>query len=670
MKPHYLLLAALLLPSLGACSGRLDPQEADKAALTAAELYQEEFSARAPRLDGQRLQQAMDARIEALDPKAPQPTLLPDYLSSKSPTFVTSEGPDEDMDAVLALCEALPTHDVGLDAYPCQALNEQMKAFEQGEADYKGALAKSSLNQEHVDRLKQHLMTLEGEALRQEDGSIEDDTLVAVMFGQKSFETPLPHIDQELQGLERLVKTQAARLAELEELAHVIVLRFVWDQRGAHADDQWRRWEDHRTWLDELATREEARTKEPDEHLRWQPPEGWPQSAEVAQARVMQGFMARLGQEPTAAVIKAATPAGDQYGRLLAALARYRAIEAAGGFKPIDAPALTRLRGKKPSPALAALRARLVQEGYEAPVSDDAGQMDSGLREALKAFQRAHQVRDKGKLTKATMAALKITAAEKVTRLRLALRHVRRAMPRDEDHLYVNAPDFHGELWVKGERQHRFRVVVGDRKRKRRRGEGLVYVNATPEVAALIDRVVYNPYWNVPKRIFKREIMRGKEDLEEDERHTMLRNKGFQVMGAGTKYEWVRQPPGPGNALGQVKIIFPNPHEIYLHDTQSKSLFYRPVRAFSHGCVRIHKPLDLARLILERDGSFNERRVARLVRNYDNQAFFLKEKLPIFVDYITVRVADDGHVHFLTDIYGRDAERLDALTASADAGKR
>jgi murein L,D-transpeptidase YcbB/YkuD len=113
----------------------------------------------------------------------------------------------------------------------------------------------------------------------------------------------------------------------------------------------------------------------------------------------------------------------------------------------------------------------------------------------------------------------------------------------------------------------------------------------------------------------------------------------------------VRQLPGRRNPLGRVKILFPNPHEVYLHDTPARSLFRRPVRAYSHGCMRVHKPLRLAQVLLEQDGQFDAQRVRHWLRQDEPETVTLKQSVPIFVEYIPVRVDDSNRTWFMRDVY-------------------
>ncbi len=131
--------------------------------------------------------------------------------------------------------------------------------------------------------------------------------------------------------------------------------------------------------------------------------------------------------------------------------------------------------------------------------------------------------------------------------------------------------------------------------------------------------------------------------------------EGYEVMYPGKKWEYVRQLNGDKNSLGRVKIIFPNLHDVYLHDTPKKGLFKNPIRAYSHGCMRMHKPLDFAAWLLKNDDQYETSKIKRLLSKTQFEPIFLKKRVPVHVVYHTVRVDDEGRANFLSDIYKRDA---------------
>jgi L,D-transpeptidase YcbB len=203
-----------------------------------------------------------------------------------------------------------------------------------------------------------------------------------------------------------------------------------------------------------------------------------------------------------------------------------------------------------------------------------------------------------------------------------------RWLPLDMEHRYllVNAAGFEVALWEDGRRSARWRVITGKP------------ATPTPVFSALVTGVTINPWWDVPPSIVAESVGRLTRS-----RPAEARRRGF-VWGGGT---W-RQRPGPGNALGLMKLVMPNPYKVYLHDTPTKTLFEQPQRAFSHGCIRVDKALTLAERLLGRSVDAEVARGA-------TATLPLADPLPVYVAYFTADVTDAGAVEFHSDIYGRDA---------------
>ena len=186
--------------------------------------------------------------------------------------------------------------------------------------------------------------------------------------------------------------------------------------------------------------------------------------------------------------------------------------------------------------------------------------------------------------------------------------------------------------------------------------------------------VVFSPYWNIPRSILVNEILpKVKNDPGYLHRQNMeVYNSTGQVMAAD-QIHWaqysrnnfpysIRQKPGPGNALGKVKFLFPNEHNIYLHDTPAKNLFSEPIRAFSHGCIRVQSPAKLAHFLLkdESDAWDIEKVNAAMLRK-NEFTVRLANAVPVFIAYFTAWVDRDGNLHFRDDIYGHDEKLLQIL---------
>lgn len=202
-------------------------------------------------------------------------------------------------------------------------------------------------------------------------------------------------------------------------------------------------------------------------------------------------------------------------------------------------------------------------------------------------------------------------------------------------HVLVNVPAFTAALVDEGRVIARHRTVVGARR------------TPTPQLSATITGVTINPWWNVPQSIIRE--------------NGGSFGAGYQVTRSAGGGISVRQPPGPRNALGRLKIEMPNPHAIYLHDTPSQSLFGRPVRAFSHGCIRTQNVRDFAALLLAPTGEWSRSDIDRVVGTGRNTTTRLAAPIPVYIAYFTAVTTGDGNIISYGDIYGRDAPVRQAL---------
>jgi murein L,D-transpeptidase YcbB/YkuD len=195
-----------------------------------------------------------------------------------------------------------------------------------------------------------------------------------------------------------------------------------------------------------------------------------------------------------------------------------------------------------------------------------------------------------------------------------------------------------------------------------------------------MQEIVFNPYWNVPNSIKTEEIRPyvtegggwfggGSWNTAVLERHNLKINYGGREVDPST-LDWNRidiralniyQPPGPANVLGVVKFLFPNKHDVYMHDTPQRFLFAKPVRAESHGCMRVENPDQLATLLLKEDQGWSSGKVASAIQGSYDQHIALRQKIPVYVNYFTLRVNEDGSISTFNDLYGHDARMAAAL---------
>ncbi len=468
-------------------------------------------------------------------------------------------------------------------------------------------------------------------------------------------DTPLPR-------LRDAVKTRAERLsqyarqgARLEVLTADLAMRFAREMA-----------------LDNMANMSESET----ESLGKKPTET--KYRKVGQARARRWFedLARLcdgtgeAQAPEDAgassvgassvdeLIDALYPPHPGYRALMEARERYLAMPDWEKVSPQRT-----LRVGRAAKSVGPLRKRLAAEGYyhgdvspEAAQAPEFGIYDNALRAAVRLYHETHQLafdEDEG-LVKSFWTSLNTPRRERLAQIEENLRRWHKTqITASPYYIFINVPDFHGEIWRDGKLEYRFPVVVGNAKKscdpETKRWK---YINATPLMHARMLYVEYNPYWNVPPRIEQEDYI---EKINADP--TWLETKGFEYY-TENGHTVLRQLPSENNALGRVKFIFPNPHSTFLHDSPQKGLFRYPIRAFSHGCMRVWEPLELARRILVNDGQWKDS-IATDIEDMETRRYVLKNRFDVFIDYFTVSVGSDGMVNFLADPYRYVRDALD-----------
>jgi len=335
-------------------------------------------------------------------------------------------------------------------------------------------------------------------------------------------------------------------------------------------------------------------------------------------------------------------PTAPAYRALVEARERYAMTAAVGGWPRVeDGP---NLRVGDRSGAVPTLRARLAAEGYAAAASDLA-LFDAALEAALREFQERHALGVDGVLGPATRAALNVTASERLAQIDANLERWR-WMPRSPPahRLEVDTGAQEATLYRAGAPALRMRIIVGSPK------------TPTPMFASRLDAVIANPPWNVPRSIAVNELLPA-----EARRPGLLASMGIRWVDGH-----LQQRPGPGNSLGLIKFDVTNRFGVYLHDTPGKGLFSQPVRAFSHGCMRLEQPRDLALALLAPQGvdagGLDAAIAAGATRRID-----LRDRVTLYVVHWTVRAEADGRLSFRPDIYGWDRKLAAALPKVAIA---
>jgi len=351
-----------------------------------------------------------------------------------------------------------------------------------------------------------------------------------------------------------------------------------------------------------------------------------------------------LESRKIARALQRLAPTHEGYQRLREALARARAFAESGAWPVLP---------KEPSVAL--LRERLNAEG----------DLDDDLEKAVRRFQGRHGLEQTGIVDAETHAALNVTADARVNQIKLNLERWR-WLPQDlgRRRIEVNIAAFELQVIDDDDVAMRMRVVVGKAYRR------------TPVFSDTVRYIVLNPNWHVPKSIAVEELI---PRIQKDSTYLERFGMRLQTLGGGPEatdvdprtVDWtsitaenfpyrLRQEPGRLNALGRMKFMFPNQHDVYLHDTPSRRLFEETQRDFSHGCIRLEKPIDLA-IYLMKKSKWDQEALERALDEGTELSIYLPRPVPIHLLYFTAWADDDGTIQFREDINGVDQPLARAL---------
>jgi murein L,D-transpeptidase YcbB/YkuD len=293
---------------------------------------------------------------------------------------------------------------------------------------------------------------------------------------------------------------------------------------------------------------------------------------------------------------------------------------------------------------------------------------DGQLVIAVQRFQNRHGLAPSGKIDRATLAQLNVPLSVRVHQLELAAEQWRRN-PYDPSRpaILINLPEFRLRAIRDNHIDLNMKIVVGQAPERK-----------TPLLSSELEEIIFRPYWNVPLKIQREELV-----PEIERNHSYLSEHDYELVNAdgavvrgkisGARLAQLRsgqlhlrQVPGPKNALGLVKFVFPNSHDVYLHDTSFPSAFYRSRRDLSHGCIRVEKAEALAEWVLGDESGWTRERVVEAMRGPESMVVKLREPIQVVIVYVTAMVMENGEVHFFNDIYGED-EALDQAPAGAAA---
>jgi len=356
------------------------------------------------------------------------------------------------------------------------------------------------------------------------------------------------------------------------------------------------------------------------------------------------------------ALLDSLAPRYPGYARLREALARYRRIAGQGGWSPLP-PGPTLEPGNEHA-QVPALRARLRAEGDLPRLALSFGvRVDAGLADAVRAFQRRHGLSPDGVVGPRTRDALNVPVQVRVAQLQRAMERMR-WLPHDPGRHFVqvNTAGFELEVIEDGKTVLQMRTINGSPR------------EATPSFSGTLQSLVINPYWHVPTRIARDRlwprIRRDPAYLDRNGFRIIDRRNGWRELPL-TPRIWsmlehdngllLRQDPGPKNLMGRLSFVFPNPHDIFLHDTPQRGLFKQAIRTFSEGCVRIEDALALARHTLRTLPEWTEARVRGEIAALRHETLPLPEPIPVYVLYLPAWVDDGGRAQFREDHYRRES---------------
>ncbi|WP_245909683.1 L,D-transpeptidase family protein [Rhodobacter viridis] len=373
-----------------------------------------------------------------------------------------------------------------------------------------------------------------------------------------------------------------------------------------------------------------------------------------------QALLSGLAASPAPArFLRDLTPKSPRYAALVKARLDLQTQIATGGWGPqVSA---KRLGPGDTGPAVVTLRDRLIRMGYlDRSV---AASYDAALQTAVQTYQLDQGIKADGIAGEGTLAEINRAPEERMKSILVAMERLRwmNGLDLGKRHIWVNLPDFTARVIDDGKMSFETVTVVGMNQGDRR----------TPEFSDQMEMMVINPSWSVPRSITVKEYLpmmqrnpgaAGHIQLIDSRGRAVSRGSvNFAAYNARNFPFAMRQAPSNGNALGLVKFLFPNPYNIYLHDTPSKSLFQKDVRAFSHGCIRVGRPFDLAYALLAAQESDPEGYFKSVLNTGAETTVKLREPVPVHLVYFTALPNARGRIEYRDDVYGRDAALFAAL---------
>lgn len=382
--------------------------------------------------------------------------------------------------------------------------------------------------------------------------------------------------------------------------------------------------------------------------------------ARKAPRRDRKGYLSALETNDPIRFMATLPPQSDEYLRLMKEKLRLERVSAAGGWG-------SEVKAKKLEPgdsgtAVVALRNRLQQMGYLGRSSSRV--FDTQMEKAVQAFQMDHGLESDGVAGGGTITEINRSPEYRLKSVMVAMERERWLnLPEGpgDRHVLVNLADFHARIVDDGKVTFKTRSVVGKNRSDQR----------SPEFSDTMEHMVINPTWNVPRSIATKEYLPMLQKnpnavsylrlIDGSGRTVSRENMDFTQFSARSFPFDIKQPPGSRNALGLVKFMFPNRHNIYLHDTPAKSLFARETRAFSHGCIRLQQPFDFAYTLLAVQEDEPKKFFQKTLKTGRETQVDLDTPIPVHIIYRTAYTNAKGPVQYRRDVYGRDAKIWKAM---------
>ena len=369
-------------------------------------------------------------------------------------------------------------------------------------------------------------------------------------------------------------------------------------------------------------------------------------------------YLVNFSKSSPAGFFKALAPKTMEYNALMKEKLRMERLLAKGGWGA-KVPSKS-LKPGQSGASVVAMRNRLIAMGFMKRTSSQT--YDETMKSGVQQFQLAHGLAADGVAGPGTVAEINVGVQSRMQSIIVGMERERWVnQERGKRHILVNIPDFTAKIIDNGKVTFQTRSVVGANKADR----------PTPEFSDVMEYMVINPSWYVPRSIVTKEYLPALKANRNAVRHIEITdNKGRKVNRANVNFAQytektfpfaMRQPPSKGNALGLVKFIFPNRYNIYLHDTPAKNLFGRESRAYSHGCVRLADPFDFAYALLAKQTSDPKGFFQAQLATGKEQQVNLKNPVPVHIIYRTAFTTAKGHTQYRRDVYGRDARIWNAL---------